>query len=317
MPAIKIIMFALPFAGLSDWRAVSVIIAQIPLKDRKLFMKPKAAISRAVLCALLALMIYPTAQARAALKVTCSSFPVYDFTREITQGLADAALLLKPGTDPHDFEPSARDVKELHDSDVFVFTGPAMEHWAGRIAETLSHTVIADASLGLALKNSDPHVWLDLEMAQQMVMNITRSLCEADPDNAEAFTLNAEAYCAKLSALDAEFMALPKDKPLFFAEEFAAKYFVERYGFDYASAFEGENEPGIKRMAEFIRRIKDNNVHYVFTDDPPVNPVTRAISEQTGAKLLTFSTAHNVSTSTSYLEIVAGNLQSLRTFLND
>ena len=50
----------------------------------------------------------------------------------------------------------------------------------------------------------DPHIWLDMQNAIQMVKNIEDAFCEADPDNAETYKANAEAYIEKLEALDSE-----------------------------------------------------------------------------------------------------------------
>ena len=69
----------------------------------------------------LALFTLISSRACAGLKVICSMYPVYDFTRAITRELADVSLLLKPGTEPHEYEPSPQDIMALHDADVFVF----------------------------------------------------------------------------------------------------------------------------------------------------------------------------------------------------
>ena len=266
---------------------------------------------------ILSFLLAIQSHAHAGLKISCSMFPVYDFTREIAGSLAEVSLVMKPGTEPHEFEPSAGDVKALHDSDVFVFTGRMMEHWADRIADTLTDTLIIDASEGIALTDNDPHIWLDLECAQKMVMNICRGLCSADIVNAETYSRSAEAYCRKLAELDGEFAALPRTKALVFTGEFSAQYFVRRYGVGYVSAYEGENEPGIRRMAEVIRYIRDNGVRYVFADYGAVPQVTRSIAEQTGTEILTFCTAHNVPENTSFLQLMKDNLDSLKRFLND
>ena len=75
-----------------------------------------------------------TSQAYAGLKISCSLFPVYDFTRAITQNLAEVSMILRPGTEPHEFEPSPRDIMTLNDSDVFVFTGRQ------NLRDSLTHT---------------------------------------------------------------------------------------------------------------------------------------------------------------------------------
>ncbi len=255
--------------------------------------------------------------AYAGLKISCSMFPVYDFTRAVAGSSADIRLLLKPGTEPHEFEPSPLDIKALNDSDVFVFTGPHMEHWAARISDSLTGTLIVNASQGIDLTDNDPHIWMDLSFVQKMIYNITEALCNADPGHSAIYTHNAAEYCSKFAELDDNFAALPKNRTLVFAGEFSCGYFLRRYGFEYISAYEGENEPGIKRMAEVIRHIQDNHVRYILSD-LPVSRVTQSISEQTQAEILPFSTAHTVQdTSRTFLQIMTSNFANLARFLND
>ena len=258
-----------------------------------------------------------TAQAHAALKISCSMFPVYDFARAVSGGLAEVRLILRPGTEPHEFEPSPLDVKALNDSDVFIFTSRLMEHWAEKISGALTHTQVIDASENITLEDNDPHVWLDLTLAQKMIQNIASGLCIADPENSESYTRNAESYCSKLAELDAKFLGLPKSETLVFAGEFSCGYFVRHCGFAYVSAYDGENEPGVRRMAEIIRHIRDNHTRYILSD-LPVSRVTRSISEQTGTEILSFSTTHSVmDTSQTFLEIMTENYENLSRILND
>ncbi len=253
-----------------------------------------------------------------ALTITCSLFPVYDFTRAITGNLANVKLLLKPGIEPHEFEPTALDVKALNDSDVFIFTGKTMEGWAERISRSLTHTEIIDASENITLVDNNPHIWLDLEKAQKMLMNIAEKLCVISPENAETFTDNAKSYCSKLAELDEKFYALNKNKSLVFAGEFSAQYFLRRYGFNYISAYEGENEPSIKKLAQVIKFIQQNRTRYIFSEPLNISQVTRSISEETGAEILTFDTCHNVKDENiTFLEIMTGNYENVARVLND
>ena len=258
-----------------------------------------------------------TQSASAGLKISCSMFPVYDFARAVAGDLAEVTLILKPGTEPHEFEPSPRDIKVLNDSDVFIFTGKLMEEWADKLSGTLSHTRIIDASDGIAIVDNDPHIWLDLELAQRMIRNICDGLVSADPEHADTYTRSAEDYCSRLAALDSKFAGLSRDNTLVFAGEFSCGYFVRRYGFDYVSAYDGENEPGIKRMAEILKHIREHHTRYILSDTP-ITQITRSISEQTGAEILTFSTAHVVQdTSRTFLEIMSDNFTNTAKVLHD
>ena len=256
--------------------------------------------------------------AYAGLSVMCSMFPVYDFTRQVTRELADVKLLMRPGTEPHDYEPSTGDIMTLNNSDIFIFTGTNMETWAADISRSLSNTIIVDASEGITLTGNDPHIWLDLSLAQKMVMNISSALAKADPNNAQSFTKNAEEYCTHLQELDEAFTAMKKDKALVFAGEFSAGYFMRRYGFDYVSAYDGENEPSVRRMAMVIKYIRENGTRYIFADYGGITQVTRSISSETGAEVLTFGTGHNVpDNSTTFLQIMRENFTNIKEAMND
>ena len=267
---------------------------------------------------LLALFTFTASTAHAHISVTCSLFPVYDFTRSITGTLADVKLLLPPGVEPHEYEPSPRDIKALNDSDMFIFTCAEMEAWAVKISHSLNDTRIIDASEGITLINNDPHIWLDLSLAQRMVMNILRGLCEIDSDNAEEYTRNAERFCEELRGLDEKFSAMKKPRAIIFADEFSAGYFVRRYGYEYLTAYEGENEPSVKRMAEIIRHINEHKSRYIFTDINGIPAVAREISSQTGAKILTFGTGHMIhDTDITFLQIMNDNYNHISEAMND
>ena len=239
----------------------------------------------------LVFLIASSSVAHARISVVCSLFPVYDFTRQVAGTLADVKLLIPAGVDLHEYEPSPRDIITLNEADLFVYTCPELEAWAQSLPVSATK---ADSSRGISLVSNDTHIWLDLSLAQTMTVNIMEALCAVDPDNALDYARNAEDFCVRLGEIDAGFLAMKKDRPLVFAGEFSAGYFVRRYGFEYVSAYDGENEPSLRKMAEVIRHIQQTGTRFIFTDLGAVSPVTRAISEQTGAGILTFGTGHVV-----------------------
>ena len=111
---------------------------------------------------------------------------------------------------------------------------------------------------------------------------------------------------------------MKKDKALVFAGEFSYGYFIRRYGFDYVSAYEGENEPSVRRMAEIMKYIRDNGTRYIFTDSGGISRITNEIASETGVKILTFSTAHSVmSDNITFLEIMNANYANISEAMND
>ena len=266
---------------------------------------------------IISFLLILTSTAHAKILITCSSFPVFDFAREIAGDCADIKLLLRPGMEPHEFEPSTWDILILNESDIFIYTGPELEHWAGKISHSLEKTFIINASQNIELINNDPHIWMDMKRASQMGKNILAGLIKNDPENAEIYNENAQKFLNKLSEIDSEFMSLPRDKTLVFAGEFACNYFIERYKFKYISAYDGENEPGIKRIAEIIKFIRENGTKYILADLFGTSQITRSISDETGTEILIFNTAHSSSEKDSFLEIMRNNINTLKIILDD
>ena len=158
-----------------------------------------------------------------------------------------------------------------------------------------------------------------MQRASQMAENILAGLLKYDSENSEIYNENAQKFLNKLSEIDSEFMSLARNnnKTLVFAGEFACNYFIARYGFKYISAYDGENEPGIKRIAEIIKFIRENGTKYIFADLFGTSQITRSISSETGTKILIFNTAHNSSENDSFIEIMRNNLDALKLALND
>jgi zinc transport system substrate-binding protein len=282
------------------------------------------------------------------LLVVASLFPQYDFVRQIAGDKAKVVLLLTPGTESHTFDPTPGDLKTLQKADLFVYTGKVMEPWAGRIVESLDNAslLVIDASEGIKLKMGeihdreenlhddaardhgyDPHVWLDFSLAMTMADNVTRGLCAKDPANADFYKKNAAAYREKLRELDREFLeavgeaaAASGRETLVFGGRFAYRYFLDRYGLKYVTAYDScstEGEPSLRRIADVIRYITNNGVRAIFHEELVDPRVARSIAEQTGAEPLLFSTAHNVGrdefeAGITFIDVMRRNLENVK-----
>ena len=264
------------------------------------------------------LILSASVESEAKLSMLCTLYPQFDFARAVASDLADVKLLLKPGVEPHEFEPSIKDIQALNNSDLIIYTGPLMEIWAERIFNALDgeHKVL-NLSEGIEIFNNDPHIWLDMSNAVIMVEKIKDALCKIDPDNSQQYILNSERYIEKLNDLDQKFMAF-KDREVIFAGEFAYYYFVRRYSINYLSAYNGETEPGIKRAAEIIKHVRENNIKYIFCDAFEISSISEQIAKESGADILILNTAHNVlDLKITFLEIMNENLKNLKLALSD
>ncbi len=266
------------------------------------------------------------AQAQVKLRVICSLFPEYDFAKNILSDRADVKLLLRPGIEAHDFEPSARDIMNLNESDVFIYTGDLMEPWAAKIISSLNPRVkVINLCENIATENSDPHIWLDLAKSEVMIRKILENANLLSPDDSEFFTRNANSYIAKLHELDQKLFDIKArfdSKTLVFGGHFSFAYLLRRYGFNYITAYEGENEPSVRQVARVIKFINDNRCKYFLCDKFGVTTISHSISEQSGAEILILDSMHNITQqefdrNITFAQIFEKNVNTIQKFLEN
>ena len=243
------------------------------------------------------------------LRVLTSFYPMYDFTCKIGGGLVDVTNMVPSGTEPHDWEPSTNDLKNLEKADMFVYNGADMETWADDLLTSKSDSLrVVMASENVELMTTDgehehahehegadhhhgdfdPHVWLDPENAKTEMETIKDALAEADPANAQTYQANFDKYAAELDALDKEYSdtlsPLPNKTIVVAHEAFGylcAAYGLEQVGIEGLSP---DSEPDPGRMAEVIDFVRANNVRTIFFEELVSPKVAQTIASETGAE---------------------------------
>ncbi|XJS10744.1 metal ABC transporter solute-binding protein, Zn/Mn family [Aerococcaceae bacterium WGS1372] len=91
---------------------------------------------------------FSTVQAKDKIEVVTSFYPVYEFAREVGGDRIDLTLMVDQGKGPHGYEPSAQDVVEVNDADVFIYSSDAMEAWAKSLLNNIDNEdlVVVQAS---------------------------------------------------------------------------------------------------------------------------------------------------------------------------
>lgn len=277
------------------------------------------------------------------IRVITTLFPLYDFCRIIGQEKVEVILLLPPGVEAHAYEPKPADIVRIHDSDLLVFTGSAMEPWVPKILKGIQSTKLSviDSSKGISFpkmepqfedKTSghsyhkhdgmDPHIWLDFDNAGKMIDAITEGLIAKDGRNKDFYLKNARDYHEKLVALDKKYQASLagcKNKFIVYAGHASVGYLMNRYHIRYISAYKGfspDSEPTPKALAEMVNIVKKNGLRYIYYEELITPKVADVISRETGVGLLMLHGAHNVTkkeldSGVSYIILMERNLENL------
>lgn len=93
------------------------------------------------------------------LKVVTTFYPMYDFTKNVAGNQADITMLIDGTVEPHDYEPSAKDIAKIEDADVFVYNSKEMETWVPKVLENINKkkVTVIDASKGIDLMEGNGH----------------------------------------------------------------------------------------------------------------------------------------------------------------
>ena len=275
------------------------------------------------------------------LRVLTSFYPMYDFACKIGGDCIDVTNMVPSGTEPHDWEPSTNDLKNLEKADVFIYNGADMEPWADDLLVSRSDTLrVVEASENVELRTTDgehehahehegadhhhgdfdPHVWLDPENAKIEMEAIRDALCAADPENSTVFQSNYEKYAAELDALDAEFrekLAPLPNRTIVVAHE-AFGYLCDAYGLTQVG-IEGlspDSEPDPGRMAEVIDFVREHSISTIFFEELVSPKVAEAIASETGAQAKMLSPLEGLSdeqaaAGSDYFSVMHDNLAAL------
>lgn len=306
---------------------------------------------RMMLFFLLAVLLFAGCAGRSSsgsgdkLKVTAAAFPEYDFVRAVAGDLAEITLLLPPGAEAHSYEPTPQDIARIGACRVFVYGGGESDVWLDRILDSGDREgkIILSLMDCCALREEeiqefmtaeeeeeegeeteyDEHVWTSPVNAIAITEAVRDALKEADPENAAAYTANAEAYIQKLRELDISLRELVKNAKrqlLVFGDRFPFLYFVREYGLSYAAAFPGcssGTDVNPATVAHLIDLVKAEGIPVVFRCDLSAGKIADTIAESTGARVLTLWSGHTVSRDAfqageTYLTLWAKNLEALK-----
>jgi len=265
------------------------------------------------------------------LNVVTSFYPLYFFTSEIAGDKATVLNITPAGAEPHEYEPTAREMALIENSNLLVLNGGGLEVWGENIKSNINKnkTKIVDAGDGLMEKTlleenrsvTDPHIWLSPVLASQMVDNIESGLSEVDPNNYSYYKENAENLKTKLNTLDEEFkngLVSCESKDIITSHS-AFAYLAFTYGLNQISiaGLSSEEEPSSKEMAKIAEFAKANNVKYIFFESLISPKLSLTIAREIGAQTLLLNpieglTEDEINSGKDYFSEMRNNLTNLK-----
>lgn len=280
------------------------------------------------------------------LKIISTVFPPYDLARQIAGDNAEISILLPPGSEIHNYEPSAKDMIAIRNCDIFLYIGGENEQWAEKLinsndTENVTAVKLIDYVPTLSEDEdehdhdheheheheTDEHIWTSPKNAQLMLSAVYDAICKVDPSDKQTYTKNKDAYAKQLSDLDDAYRSAvdnAKNKTIVLADKFPFRYLAHEYGLEFSAAFAAcsdESEPSVSTMIKLTKTIKENNIPAVYYLEFSSTKIADTLCDETGATKLMLHSCHNVSkqdieNNVSYVDLMKQNLENLKLTLN-
>lgn len=247
----------------------------------------------------------------AGVTVVASNSIVADLTANVAGDRADVVTLVGAGGDVHTFEPTPEDVAAVAEADLVVENGLELEPWMDDIVDSsgTDAPVVALAESVDPIPASeeehhdeeahageeehageethtgeeehehgefDPHVWQSVPNAKLMVAEARDALIAADPDGADEYRANAEAYLAELDDLQAQVVAdladVPADQRILVTNHDTFGYFARDYDFEvlgdaFSSITTAGGDPSAADVAALVDEIEASGVPAIFPEN--------------------------------------------------
>jgi zinc/manganese transport system substrate-binding protein len=255
-----------------------------------------------------------------------------DFVRNVGGDRVNVTTLVGANSDVHVYTPAPADAKKIADANLVIVNGLGLEGWLPRLVQSSGgKAAIVVATTGIAARklgsDADPHAWQSVANAKIYVANIRDALSAADPAGAATTRANADAYLAKLDALDNEVREvvaqIPQARRKVISTHNAFGYFAAAYGIAFIApqGVSTESEASARDIAAIITQIRTGKIPAVFLENISDPRLMNRISAETGAKiggtLYSDSLTGENGDAPTYIDLVRHNIKALTSALRD
>ena len=262
------------------------------------------------------------------IQVVVSFNPLKEFAMAVGKDKIEVITITPEGVEPHDFEPKIRDMENISNAGLFVYTGFGMESWVDKTLSSIDNKnlVVVDSSIGIdPIKTKgeeikehgqfDPHIWLSLREAMIQTKNIKDALVQADVVNKDFYEKNFEEFSKELDKLYNEYKTKFEGvtNKNFVTGHAAFGYLCRDFGLTQNSVEDvfAEGEPTPQKLKELVELSKQNKIKVIFMEELASPRVSETLAAEVGAKVQKIYTIESNEDNKGYLQSMEDNLSNI------
>ena len=230
----------------------------------------------------------------APVQVVATTTQVADLVRNVAGERASVDSILRPNSDPHDYEPRPSDAIAVAQADVVFRSGGDLDGWLDDVLDSAGGDAQRVTLIDSVRRDGDdPHWWQDPRNAILAVRAIRDALIEADPNGHAGYERRAAAYTTRLRALDAQVARclgrVPAAQRKLVTTHDALGYFARRYDIQVIGAvipsLSTQAQPSARDVNALVDQIEREHVRAIFPEAALPRKLEQAISREAGAQV--------------------------------
>jgi zinc/manganese transport system substrate-binding protein len=235
--------------------------------------------------------------------------------KQLVGDKATVTVSIPNGLDPHEWEPSAKDIEAINKADLVVENGLGLEGGMQKTLQTArasgvkfftasDYINVRHVGTGEGIPSGDPdqtvgapdpHLWMDPISMKSVVSGLTSVLMQDLNLDVSSQAADLENQLDSLNTEISDIVAaIPQENRKLVTGHESMGYFAQRYGFQLV----GVIIPGLSTqagvsagdLAALKKAIEDNGVKAIFTELGTSPAVAQAIGAETGVKVVELTT---------------------------
>ncbi len=283
--------------------------------------------------------------------VVTTIYPVQFLAQEIAGDYFTVTNIIPPGVEPHDYEPTPRDITRVLAAKLLVAVGAGLDTWVeDMVSQVQDHgavTRVLDGEMTFFVHNEeemheedeedldrdhtqidehdhegmDPHFWLDPLMTISAAQVVLDGFIEADPLHQDAYRQNTQAIVGRLQSLHERYVSgLARcEKNVIIVSHDAFGYLARRYDLTVLpiSGLSPEEEPSVRDLANLAHDAERYNIDTIFFETLVSPELAETLANEIGAKTAILNPLEGLSeeeviSGADYFSIMEANLAALQ-----
>ena len=244
-------------------------------------------------------MFWLPAQAAGKFKVITTFTVIADMAGNVAGEAAEVVSITRPGAEIHEYQPTPGDLARAQGAQLVLWNGLNLELWFERFFQRLKGVpgvVITQGIEPMGIGSGpysgkpNPHAWMSPDNALIYVDNIRDALVEHDPDNADIYRANAQAYKARIrdaiEPIRTRLRAIAPERRWLVSSEGAFSYLARDFGLRelYLWPINADQQGTPRQVRRVIDAVRANHIPAVFSESTVPADAARQVARETGAR---------------------------------